>query len=227
MQSSAGGKHSWICPNGFAFHQVSKIIFIPTTNYSHTTHYSIRVSFGTKCRTPTLTKLHIFLQIHLICVPPSADNICKQSNKYHFVNEYLYQPLNEKEASATNTSLVYADRYYPQGYSVGSDMLPQYAPDLDDLPAARAPPSYRSRPMLHRHVGGPPRHHQSHPSPRPNSSQPPGGDPRKPGPGVFYSPESINIPLSHRRPPPRSPSPRPNNYPRASPKFNDDEYEDY
>jgi len=55
----------------------------------------------------------------LICMPPSQDNICTKSANYHFVNEYLYRPINEKEAASTNTSLKYADRYYPQGYTPG------------------------------------------------------------------------------------------------------------
>lgn len=46
-------KHSWICPEGFSFHQV-----------------------------------------HLICMPAGADNVCQQSSKYHFVNDYLYKALN-------------------------------------------------------------------------------------------------------------------------------------
>jgi Chitin binding Peritrophin-A domain len=49
-------KHSWVCPEGFTFHQV-----------------------------------------HLICMPPSNENICEQSSKYHIVNEYLYKPINMKE----------------------------------------------------------------------------------------------------------------------------------
>lgn len=49
-------KHSWVCPEGFTFHQV-----------------------------------------HLICMPPSNENICEQSAKYHFVNDYLYKPINMAE----------------------------------------------------------------------------------------------------------------------------------
>lgn len=49
-------KHSWVCPEGFTFHQV-----------------------------------------HLICMPPSNENICEQSSKYHFVNDYLYKPINMEE----------------------------------------------------------------------------------------------------------------------------------
>ncbi|CAL8108593.1 unnamed protein product [Orchesella dallaii] len=89
-----GGKHSWLCPNGFAFHQ-----------------------------------------IHLICVPPSSDNICKQSSNYHFVNEYLYRPVNEKQAAMTNESLKYADRYFPEGYNHGAgDVILPYDDDEEDQP---------------------------------------------------------------------------------------------
>ncbi|XP_032510669.2 uncharacterized protein LOC116765329 isoform X1 [Danaus plexippus] len=67
-------KHSWICPDGFTFHQV-----------------------------------------HLICMPPTHDNICQKSSSYHFVNDYLYRPINEEEVQRKpNVSLKYSDRYYPQ-----------------------------------------------------------------------------------------------------------------
>lgn len=38
-----------------------------------------------------------FHQVHLICMPPSEENICEQSAKYHFVNDYLYKPINMEE----------------------------------------------------------------------------------------------------------------------------------
>ncbi|XP_023304343.2 putative mediator of RNA polymerase II transcription subunit 26 isoform X1 [Lucilia cuprina] len=69
-------RHSWICPEGFTFHQ-----------------------------------------IHLICMPPSNDNICQQSSKYHIVNEYLYKPVNLQEhQSKPNVTLRYSERYYPESY---------------------------------------------------------------------------------------------------------------
>ncbi|XP_055387569.1 probable basic-leucine zipper transcription factor Q [Condylostylus longicornis] len=69
-------KHSWVCPEGFTFHQ-----------------------------------------IHLICMPPSGENICEQSSKYHVVNEYLYKPLNLQEhQSKPNVTLRYSERYYPENY---------------------------------------------------------------------------------------------------------------
>ncbi|XP_065093029.1 putative cyclin-dependent serine/threonine-protein kinase DDB_G0272797/DDB_G0274007 [Ochlerotatus camptorhynchus] len=71
-------KHSWICPEGFSFHQV-----------------------------------------HLICMPPSSDNICEQSSKYHFVNDYLYKPINmEEHMSKPNVTLRYSERYYPESFYV-------------------------------------------------------------------------------------------------------------
>lgn len=45
-----GARHSWICPEGFTFHQV-----------------------------------------HLICMPPSGEDICAKSSSFHFVNDYLYR----------------------------------------------------------------------------------------------------------------------------------------
>ncbi|XP_073845266.1 uncharacterized protein [Musca autumnalis] len=69
-------RHSWICPEGFTFHQ-----------------------------------------IHLICMPPSNDNSCSQSSKYHIVNEYLYKPVNLQEhQSKPNVTLRYSERYYPENF---------------------------------------------------------------------------------------------------------------
>lgn len=69
-------RHSWICPEGFTFHQV-----------------------------------------HLICMPPSNDNICDQSSKYHIVNDYLYKPINLQEhQTKPNVTLRYSERYYPENY---------------------------------------------------------------------------------------------------------------
>nr|CAI5829212.1 unnamed protein product [Callosobruchus analis] len=66
-------RHSWICPNGFTFHQV-----------------------------------------HLICMPPGNDNICEKSSTFHFVNDYLYKPINlEEYQHKPNVTLKYSDRYYP------------------------------------------------------------------------------------------------------------------
>lgn len=47
-----------------------------------------------------------FHQVHLICMPPSDENICEQSSKYTFVNDYLYKPINmEEHQSKPNVSL--------------------------------------------------------------------------------------------------------------------------
>lgn len=48
-------------------------------------------------------------------MPPGKDNICEQSTKYHFVNEYLYRPVNlEEHQHKPNVTLKYAERYYPE-----------------------------------------------------------------------------------------------------------------
>lgn len=50
-------------------------------------------------------------------MPPSNDNICQQSSKYHIVNEYLYKPVNLQEhQSKPNVTLRYSERYYPESY---------------------------------------------------------------------------------------------------------------
>ncbi|XP_034102423.1 putative cyclin-dependent serine/threonine-protein kinase DDB_G0272797/DDB_G0274007 [Drosophila nasuta] len=86
-------KHSWICPEGFTFHQ-----------------------------------------IHLICMPPSHDNICKQSSKYHIVNDYLYKPINLQEhQSKPNVTLRYSERYFPENYYEHE----RYDDEEEELPAPR------------------------------------------------------------------------------------------
>ncbi|XP_002074686.4 putative cyclin-dependent serine/threonine-protein kinase DDB_G0272797/DDB_G0274007 [Drosophila willistoni] len=87
-------KHSWICPEGFTFHQ-----------------------------------------IHLICMPPSHDNICKQSSKYHIVNDYLYKPINLQEhQSKPNVTLRYSERYFPENYYEHERYDDE---EEEDLPPAR------------------------------------------------------------------------------------------
>ncbi|KAJ8955832.1 hypothetical protein NQ318_005375 [Aromia moschata] len=69
-------RHSWICPEGFTFHQV-----------------------------------------HLICMPPGGDNICEKSSDFHFVNDFLYKPVNlEEYQQRPNVTLKYSDRYFPNSY---------------------------------------------------------------------------------------------------------------
>lgn len=52
-------------------------------------------------------------------MPPSGDNICEQSSKYHVVNDYLYRPINEEEhQSRPNVTLRYSERYYPEDFYV-------------------------------------------------------------------------------------------------------------
>ncbi|XP_028169030.1 putative uncharacterized protein DDB_G0271606 [Ostrinia furnacalis] len=129
-------KHSWICPEGFTFHQV-----------------------------------------HLICMPPTHDSICQKSAKYHFVNEYLYRPINEEEVQRKpNVSLKYSDRYYPA--EVYRD--DRYEDEEEEE-------ERRQEQAVHR---APPQQLQARPSPRPQQQQP----------QVFHSAEEVNIPLGQRRP---------------------------
>lgn len=124
-------RHSWICPEGFTFHQV-----------------------------------------HLICMPPGGDNICEKSHDYHFVNDFLYKPLNlEEYQQKPNITLRYSDRYYPEQYRSRYD-------EDDDTP------------VHHQHsirVTG---------QPRPQYASPTTLRPQQ----VYRSPEDINIPLQQRRP---------------------------
>lgn len=48
-------------------------------------------------------------------MPPSGDNICSQSSKYHIVNDFLYKAINiEEHETKPNVSLKYSERYYPE-----------------------------------------------------------------------------------------------------------------
>ncbi|XP_034650429.1 GATA zinc finger domain-containing protein 10 [Drosophila subobscura] len=98
-------KHSWICPEGFTFHQ-----------------------------------------IHLICMPPSHDNICKQSSKYHIVNDYLYKPINLQEhQSKPNVTLRYSERYFPENYYEHE----RYDDEEEELPAAPRPRTQHQQQQQH------------------------------------------------------------------------------
>ncbi|XP_022911739.2 uncharacterized protein [Onthophagus taurus] len=124
-------RHSWICPEGFTFHQV-----------------------------------------HLICMPPGGDNICEKSSQFHFVNEYLYRPINLQEhQSKPNVTLKYSDRYYPENY---------YSYDEDDEPQRpRQQVKEEQRQVIVRR-----------PTLRPETTI---GQ-------VYRNPEEINISLQQRRP---------------------------
>ncbi|XP_030379488.1 transcription factor SPT20 homolog [Scaptodrosophila lebanonensis] len=122
-------RHSWICPEGFTFHQ-----------------------------------------IHLICMPPSHDNICKQSSKYHIVNDYLYKPINLQEhQSKPNVTLRYSERYYPENYYEHE----RYDDEEEELPQPAPRPrvqhqQQQQQPQHHRQVA----YHQPQPQPQQQQHQP-------------------------------------------------------
>ncbi|XP_013178778.1 PREDICTED: GATA zinc finger domain-containing protein 10 [Papilio xuthus] len=123
-------KHSWICPEGFSFHQV-----------------------------------------HLICMPATQENICQRSSKYHFVNDYLYRPINQEEVQRKpNVSLKYSDRFYPA--EVYRDDRYEQEEEEEEEEQAR----------------------------RTVAPQPTRAVPRPQQPQVFRAPEEVNIPLVQRRP---------------------------
>lgn len=96
-------RHSWICPEGFTFHQV-----------------------------------------HLICMPPSGDISCKKSSQYHFVNEYLYKPLNLQEAETKpNVTLRYSERYYPADIYADERESSEYQITPTPAPVRRPSPQVR------------------------------------------------------------------------------------
>ncbi|CAL7933133.1 unnamed protein product [Xylocopa violacea] len=165
-------KHSWICPEGFTFHQV-----------------------------------------HLICMPPSGDINCKKSSQYHFINEYLYKPLNLDEAETKpNVTLRYSDRYFP------ADIHPDER-EVGDYQITPSAPV--RRPTVPVYANPQPAALNSiPPSARPQST----GHPqfRLPVNQVFRSPEEVNIPLQNRRPPQPQNQPA-RRYPQVRP--DDEEYE--
>lgn len=56
-------------------------------------------------------------------MPPSNDNICTQSSKFHFVNDYLYKPINSEEVGRKpNVTLRYSERYYPENFYLDDDL---------------------------------------------------------------------------------------------------------
>ncbi|XP_075527838.1 uncharacterized protein LOC142559990 isoform X2 [Dermacentor variabilis] len=57
----------------------------------------------------------VFHQVHLNCVPASQD-ICTTAEKFFFVNDYLHKEL---ESRGPNNTVLYAQRYYPEGYVLG------------------------------------------------------------------------------------------------------------
>ncbi|KAG5677419.1 hypothetical protein PVAND_007177 [Polypedilum vanderplanki] len=85
-----------------------------------------------------------FHQVHLICMPPSDENICQQSSKYHFVNDYLYKPINMEEfQSKPNVSLRYHERYYPE--NIYSDDRQEYDDEHERAPTQQHQNAYRQQ----------------------------------------------------------------------------------
>ncbi|KAJ8923961.1 hypothetical protein NQ315_006737 [Exocentrus adspersus] len=147
-------KHSWICPEGFRFHQV-----------------------------------------HLICMPPGGDNICDKSSDYHFVNDFLYRPVNlEEYQKKPNVTLKYSDRYYPEQYQARFDDYDEERAPIQHQHSVRVPVQQRLQsPATIRPVSAPqtvPQRLYSPSTIRPQASI---GQ-------VFRSPEEVNIPLQQRRP---------------------------
>lgn len=71
-------------------------------------------------------------------MPPGADNICDKSSQFHFVNEYLYKPLNlEEHQNKPNVSLRYSDRYYPNQYYPNNEEVGDYEDDEKKVPVSK------------------------------------------------------------------------------------------
>lgn len=136
-------------------------------------------------------------------MPPSSENICQQSTQYHFVNDYLYRPVNTEEVNARpNVTLRYGDRYH-----FGSSFEADEEYDREEEAPQRPQQFRQQQPVLRQRI------HQLQPqptqqhvlsTPRPLSQQqqqPQQQFARQPSPNqVFHSSEEINIPLQQRRP---------------------------
>ncbi|XP_015590903.1 uncharacterized protein LOC107265698 [Cephus cinctus] len=169
-------KHSWICPEGFTFHQV-----------------------------------------HLICMPPNGDITCKKSSQYHFVNEYLYKPLNLAEAeNKPNVTLRYSERFYPANIYTDE----RESGDYQITPTGSSGGGLPRRPLPQQVFLG----QQPSLGPLSQRSQPQIAPQfRVPVNQVFRSPEEVNIPLQQRRPQPQPQSQPLRRFPQVRP--DDDDYE--
>lgn len=103
-------------------------------------------------------------------MPVAKDNICKKSSQFHFVNEYLYQPMQDEDG---NNSTLYADRYYPEGYEPGVpfDMAEVTEPEKPNL-------QYNSRRPIPQQNRRPPLQQRYNPD-RPNRDRTPINDSRR------------------------------------------------
>ncbi|KAJ8928878.1 hypothetical protein NQ314_018499 [Rhamnusium bicolor] len=118
-------------------------------------------------------------EVHLICMPPGGDNICDKSSDYHFVNDFLYKPVNlEEHQHKPNVTLRYSDRYYPDAYR------PRYNDEEEEEPAQNHHQHSVRVPVQQRLQ----QHSPSTIRPQATIGQ------------VFRSPEEINISLQQRRP---------------------------
>ncbi|XP_053687316.1 uncharacterized protein LOC128736844 [Sabethes cyaneus] len=154
-------KHSWICPEGFTFHQV-----------------------------------------HLICMPPSNDNICEQSSKYHFVNDYLYKPINmEEHMTKPNVTLKYSERYYPENFYVDERHY-DYERQQRHHDERRQPVQQQSKQQQQSYHA--PQQQTVRKQPSYNGPTTPSyrivSSPSPTHQSVFRNPEEINISLQQRRP---------------------------
>lgn len=146
-------------------------------------------------------RLFYLQQVHLICMPPTHDNICQKSAKYHFVNEYLYRPINEEEVQRKpNVSLKYSDRYYPA--EVYHDDRFEEDEEGEEVRArVAAGASLRLMCLLTERLlqeeaprkAAPAAVRHSQPAATPTARTQPTAQ-------VFRSPEEVNIPLLQRRP---------------------------
>ncbi|KAG8192203.1 hypothetical protein JTE90_009964 [Oedothorax gibbosus] len=158
----------------------------------------------------------VFHQVHLNCVPDDQD-ICSQTQKFHFVNDYLYKAVDYE---GPNKTARYSQRYYPEGYVVG-DALVAPAQDHSSRRPESPQPQDPRRPVSHQQQAPRPQARQvAPPAPQPTYRAPqqqsrPAPRPSRPLESypVEESPQGYN-----RAPPvrPASPQPQHQSYPREA-----------
>lgn len=121
-------------------------------------------------------------------MPPSSDNICEQSSKYTFVNDYLYKPINmEEHQQRPNISLRYSERYYPESFYL--DERQEYNHEDRESQYQQQQQNRQRQPIQVGLRKPQPTAQPIYRAPTPTPAQ-----------NAYRSPEEINISLQQRRP---------------------------
>ncbi|XP_043224125.1 collagen alpha-1(III) chain-like, partial [Amphibalanus amphitrite] len=67
-----------------------------------------------------------FHQINLICQPTGEGNICKRSNEFHFVNDFLYKQVNNDSSNPEYAKRFSLDPLSPSGFDADPNSIDQF-----------------------------------------------------------------------------------------------------